>query len=294
MTEDARFVSPQGGANAQRVCAWCGPALVLICAVGLLLPGFVPPPSAALPAEGLAAVIAEHTTAVCLGMILMVIGGALIGMFFAGVSAQMRRIEGPRPILTYVQLLLGACFVMEIIFPVMALQVAAFRPERSPELQQLLNDLCWLPFFGIASTGIVQWVVIGVVILQDTRANPVFPRWAAYFNIWAALMLTPGTVVVFFESGPLSWAGLFVFWLPFTAFFAWLMVMSRLLLRAIRHETAELTAGSTAGSTTTGPVGAMPDDERFRALTEQVADLSHRLDGVDRTLAGRAGGLRLG
>lgn len=274
MSLDVGYVTAQGSATAQRVCAWCGPALVLICAVGLLIPGFVPLPSAALAPDAVAEIFQERTDAIRIGMILMVIGGALIGMFFAGISAQMRRIEGPRPVLTYVQLLLGACFVMEIIFPVMAVQVAAFRPERSGELQQVLNDLAWLPFFGIASTGIVQWIVIGVVILQDTRPKSVFPRWAAYFNIWAALMLTPGTVVMFFKSGPLSWTGVFVFWLPFTAFFAWLMVMFWLLLKAIKQETAELAEPTAATSAPTA------SDDQIRELTDRLTRMDTRLDAM--------------
>jgi hypothetical protein len=268
--DDLRHVSGRGRAAVARACAWCGPLVVLICAVGLLVPGFVPPPSAALSAEEVAGVFRESTTAVRLGIMAMVIGSAFLGVFFAAVSAQLRRIEGPRPILTYAQLLLGTCFVMEIIFPAMAVQVAAFRPERVAVLQQLLNDLCWLTFFGVTSTAVVQWIVIGVAILQDDRPSPVFPRWAAYFNIWAALMLTPGTVVMFFKSGPLSWTGLFVFWLPFTAFFAWLMVMFRLLLKAIGQERADDAAAERSGSD--------PERVEVESLSRQLAQVTGELE----------------
>lgn len=283
MNNDVGQVTAHAGAAIQRACIWCGPLVVAICAVGMLLPGFVPPPGAFLTADETRSVFEGSTTAIRVGMLLMVIGGAFIGAFFAAISAQLRRIEGPRPILTYLQLLLGACFVMEIIFPVIAVQTAAFRPERSGVLQQTLNDMAWLAFFGIASTGIVQWVIIGVAILQDTRRDPIFPRWSAYFNIWAGLMLVPGTFVVFFKTGPMSWTGLFVFWLPFAAFFAWLMVMTWLLLRAVTHESAE----ATATANTSDALGAAAE-ERLSSMGEQMArldaelqELRHRVNQPD-------------
>lgn len=104
----------------------------------------------------------------------------------------MRRIEGPRPTLTYLQLVFGACFIMEIIFPMMAIPTAAFRPERDQAIQQTLHDFGWLTFFGVASTGFLQLVIIGVVILQDSGPSPVFPRWAGYFNIWVGSAFSPG------------------------------------------------------------------------------------------------------
>jgi hypothetical protein len=111
----------------------------------------------------------------------------------------------------------------------------------------------------------------------------VFPRWAAYFNIWAALMLTPGTVVMFFKSGPLSWTGLFVFWLPFTAFFAWLMVMFRLLLKAIGQERADDSMAYDAMAYDAMAYDAMAersgsDPARLEALSRQLVQVTGELE----------------
>src|SRR5258705_12575990 len=65
-----------------------------------------------------------------------------------------------------------------LIMPMMVLSAAAFR-DRSPEEARLIADLAWLPLVGVNSTVLVQWLIIGTVILQDRRANPVFPRIAA-------------------------------------------------------------------------------------------------------------------
>jgi hypothetical protein len=85
-------------------------------------------------------------------------------------------------------------------------------------------------------------------------------------------MLTPGTVVMFFKSGPLSWTGLFVFWLPFTAFFAWLMVMFRLLLKAIGQERADDAAAERSGSD--------PERVEVESLSRQLAQVTGELEIV--------------
>lgn len=273
------------GATTQRICAWCGPAVVVTCALGLAaFARFVPPPSASLSAADLASVFRGSSTTIRIGLMLVVFGAALFGPFIAVISAQMKRIEGERSPLAYAQLVLGACFIMEIIFPLMAVQTAAYRPERADPIQQALNDFGWLTFFGVASTAFVQMVIIGVVVLQDTRSDPVFPRWSGYFNMWVGLMYTPGTVVVFFRNGPLAWTGLFVFWLPFTAFFAWLFIMTYLLLTAVKHEVGESQAAARQTNDARDQLGR---------LAAELARVTSRLDMLD-TRATRAEEPRLG
>lgn len=269
---DIRYVTPHARSATQKACIWCGPLVIAVCVLGMaVFPRFAPPPSAALDPEAMAAVIRDHATGIRVGMMLMVIGAAFLGVFFAAISSQLRRIEGPRPTLTYAQLLLGGCFVVEIIFPLMAVQVAAYRPERADELQRLLTDYGFLTFFGVASTAIVQFCIIGAAIMQDSRPVPVFPRWAGYLSIWAGLMFAPGTVCVFFKTGPLAWNGLFIFWVPFGAFFVWLVVMTRLLFAAVEHETAEGARGDS--------------DPTVQGLADQVTRLTGELEGLRERLA---------
>lgn len=276
---DERHTTRQAAVATQKACTWCGSLVVLSCLLGLaVFAHFAPPPQASMTDVEIGAVFRDNTTGIRIAMMLMVFGAALLGPFVAVISAHMRRVEGPRPTLSYLQLILGACFIMEIIFPMMAVQTAAYRPERADVVQQALNDWGWLTFFGVASTAFVQCVIIGALILQDRRTTPVFPRWSGYFNIWVGLMFTPGTVVVFFKTGPLSWTGLFIFWLPFTAFFAWLIVMTVLLLRAIDHETAE----ELASDAVPGPdprVGALA--EQLARVTAELGDMRNRLTRVE-------------
>jgi hypothetical protein len=43
----------------------------------------------------------------------------------------------------------------------------------------------------------------------------------------------PGTVAVFFHTGPFAWSGILIWYLPLSVFAVWMVVMSILVLRAI-------------------------------------------------------------
>ena len=226
--------------RTQRMCAWSGPTFIVVCLLGLLVfCGFVPPPSPAAAATQTTEQLRTGTNSIRFGLLLMVFGSAFLAPFVAAVSVQMKRIEGQSSPLTYVQLILGTCLIMEFIFPMMALQAAAYRPERAPEIVQTLSDWGWMTFYGVTCTAVLEALVIGVVILGDHRAQPVFPRWAGFFNLWVALLFTPGSFLMFFKSGPLAWNGLFVFWMPFAVFFAWIVVLTWLLLKAADRQSRE-------------------------------------------------------
>ncbi len=223
----------------QLISVWCGPAMAVIFGPGFLLAGFIPPPSPTLDAVHIAHIYRDHANAIHAGLILTVVASALLGPYFTVISVQMRRMEGSRPVLAYLQLALGALTIIEFIVPVMIMQVAAFRPGRDPAIVQTLNDIGWFMFLGVTTTFVLQLFVIGVAILGDSRENPIFPRWVGYFNVWMATLFTPGNVLVFFHSGPLAWNGIFEWWLQFVAFLLWFPTNTLYLLRAVKNDDYE-------------------------------------------------------
>lgn len=68
-------------------------------------------------------------------------------------------------------------------------QIAAYRDDTSPELVRLLNDMAWVPFVGMTSTAVVQAGALAYSMPGDRRPVPVFPRWAAYLNLWVMFVL---------------------------------------------------------------------------------------------------------
>jgi hypothetical protein len=221
----------------QLICAWSGPPYVLLFAAGMVIAGFFPPPPASRSAGEIAALYSDHPTRIMIGVLVIMAAQGLYAAFSAVVTVQLRRVEGRHSVLAFTQLALAALTPLLAIIPLMFQAAAAFRPgERSPEVLQLLSDLTWLPFVGAWFTVVPQWLVTGIVILGDERARPVFPRWAGYANLWLAFMSIPSTGLYFFKTGPFSWTGVLSFWFAALAFFLWALVMTIVLLRAIRAQ----------------------------------------------------------
>jgi hypothetical protein len=219
----------------QRICAWGGPFCAAFFGAGLLLAGFIPPPSPNLSASEIAALYQANPNMIRAGMVLSLFGIAGWIALIGAVTAQMRRMRGGR-VAADLQLGAGMIGVLTVMFPVMIFGVAAFRPEREPELTQLLNDAGWLIIIAAFPTFIAQFLAIAFGALQDANPKPVFPRWVGYFNAWTALLFIPGGFDFFFRKGPFAWDGIISFWVAASAFFVWLIVMTFVMLQAIKDE----------------------------------------------------------
>lgn len=224
----------------QLLCAWAGPLYVALFCAGLLVAGFIPPPSPTLDAQAIADIYTARKTNIQVGMLIVMAAQGLFAIFVAELTVQLRRIEGPFSPLSYAQLALGVLAVLLVIFPSLLLEIATFRPhDRSPEFLRLLNDMTWIPFVGAWFTVVPQWTVTGLAILLDKHKPPVFPRWAAYVNFCILVLSLPSTGLYFLHTGPFAWNGLLSFWLAATAFFTWTVLMAYLMIKAIHQQHAD-------------------------------------------------------
>jgi MFS family permease len=261
----------------QLLCAWSGPVMMGIFGIGMaLLAGFLPPFSPALSAAEISELFRENHTTILLGLMICMFSGTLLGSFITVITVQMRRIEGRHSLLSYLQLAMGAILVLELIYPMIILEVAAFRVDRAPESVLLLHDLGWLILLSFPSTAMLQLIAIGIAILRDPREQTLFPRWSGYFNLWTALLFAPGGLTVFFKTGPLAWDGIFIFWVPFAVFAAWFVLMAFLLDRAIRQEVKE-EEQRRAGQAVESDVF---DHPRLRLLSAQLAEVRAEIDRI--------------
>lgn len=232
----------------QVLCAWCGTAFVLLLFGGWgFMGGFIPmiPPSHT--ADQIAEIYSTNPDLHRVGLILGMVGVFCTIPFFYGISMQMRRSARRVPSLAILQFASGIIVTVVLMIPMLLFVGGAFRPERSAELTQMLNDISyvmlilpWPPIIG-------QQVALIVSILTDRRPSPVFPRWVAYYNIWVGVLLTPASLIIFFKSGPFAWNGLLGFWIPAAVFGSWYIVMTVVLLRAIACEAREDRALALAG-----------------------------------------------
>lgn len=261
--------------TGQRLCAWSGIACIVVFFLGFwVIAGFIPPPSPEMSGADLIRLFDEHETRIRVGMIVSIFAAVLLGSWAAAFTVQMHRMERQSSALAYTNLAMGATFTLDFIISLVIWQAMTFR-DREPDTMLAMNDTAWLLFVCITATPALQAIAIGVAILRDSRANPVFPRWAGYLNVWTALMFMPGTVTVFFRDGPFAWNGLFTWYLPLTVFAIWIITNSVLLLKAIDAQDA---AARTAPAPATR--GTVPDIEslagELRELRAELARLSAR------------------
>lgn len=214
--------------RSQLICAWTAGISVVFLAIGFfLVTGYVPPPHANESARQIAHFYASHHTRLQVGLVITLLAWSGYGPLVAVISTQMLRIEGnQRPVLALLQAVAGTAGWVCLLIPTMLLLVVTFRPDRSPALTQTLHDLAWITAFMAVPPFVVELGAIAGAISQDRSPEPAYPRWLGYFNVWAAILFIPGVLLIFFKTGPLSYQGLLVFWIPFIVFGAWILVMA--------------------------------------------------------------------
>ena len=222
--------------SSQMLGTWAGIATLITFGLSFVVPGFLPPLAPSMSAAEAAAYFQQHTTGIRFGMILMMFAGSLFFFFVGVIAVQMRRIEKINPFWTYSQIVAGASGCTIIIVGAMLMTAAVFRPDRPVEISYALFDLAWVMVVMPGTPYMFMNVAIGGAILAGKSAAPVFPRWLGYFNLWAALLYSPGALMTFFKTGPFAWNGLFTFWLPAAAFGVWFLTMFVMLRKAIRQE----------------------------------------------------------
>lgn len=222
--------------RTQLACAWSGAVFVVVISIGWVgLTGLIPPPLPTMTGEQVQVFYQANTEQIRLGVLIMMFSMSLTLPWMAVITTQLKRIEGAHPVLAYTQLAAGAATIFALTLPTNLWTVLAYRPDRNPELMLLLNDFSWLLFIMTFPPFFIQLVAIGIAIMSDRRATPIFPRWVGYFNIWVAVLFLPGGLVTFFKSGPFAYNGLLAFWLPVMVFFLWYIVMFKVLVTVIRQ-----------------------------------------------------------
>jgi hypothetical protein len=218
------------------LCAWAGPATVVVALIGWLVAGVLPIPLGSESSVEEVVNFYSHDTRVLAGLVISTLGVSLVFPLIAVIGVHMVRMEGRTPILTFLQLITGAATGVCLLLPLLLMTTIAFRPDRSPELTMTLNDIAWLLFITPIAPFMLQNIAIGVAILNDKRQT--LPRWVGYVNFWIAFSFIPDPLAFFFHSGPFAWRGIFIFWLALTTYSVFLVVMGLTLRKAIR-ESAE-------------------------------------------------------
>jgi len=222
--------------RGQNILLWTTPvAGVFFLIAFLLFPGFSPPMSPTMTPEEVAAFFQNNVTAIRGVVIFCNLIGAMLVPFFAIVAVQMLRISNSSPVLAYSYVIATGIGATAFILADYCWAIAAFRPDRDPQLLSLLNDMAW--FFFITPVGliVVQNLCLALSIYLDANPEPVFPRWVAHFNVVTALLMVPGAFSILYKTGPLAWDGSLSFTLRLTTFAVYVAVMFCVLLGVVKQ-----------------------------------------------------------
>ena len=228
------MLSREAKINLLKQTSWSGYVYIACLLIGMgPLAHFLPSQPPTYDPAQIKAVYDSNVTGIRVGMVLALIGSMFYVPWTALLAKAIARIEGGVGILTYSQVIAGCTNVLLTAYPAGWWLLASFRPERNPEIVQLLNDIAWLQFLGVISPFYFVPISIAYASLADSSKDPIFPRWVGWFNIWFMLTLIPLSIIFWFHSGPFAWNGIFGFYLPFIIFFIWFFVMTPVIRKAI-------------------------------------------------------------
>jgi hypothetical protein len=223
---------------AQYFCIWCGPLMILLFLIGSVWLGrFFPP---AIHPRWSAARVAQfyfhHVDRIRIGLMVTMCAYGVMATWGCAMATHTRRKEGAFPTWTYVQLVNMAAGTAQIVVMVGAWAAAAYRPGAiDPGITQTLNDVGWLLLEGTWITFTIWSVALGMQILTDRSAVPVFPRWSGYVSIAAGLGYTLGSGPWFAKSGAFSWVGAVSLWFVFFEFGAWVLLFTWLSYKNLKR-----------------------------------------------------------
>jgi hypothetical protein len=222
--------------RVERFCAAGGVVAAFGFGTALYIAGFIPPTKPSLSPIEVKDLILGNATRVKIGSMIMLICLTGFMTFYTGITLQMKRMGGQEaPRWAIVQMSLGALSLVSLIMSGLCWALAAFRPDRSPEAIQLLNDLAWFNCVVPAAPAFVQMVAIGVATLTDSRPDPIYPRWYGYMAFWVSILLMTGLLIPFFMHGPFAWNGLLAFWMPTVVLALFVLITCWLMVRASRR-----------------------------------------------------------
>lgn len=228
--------------KVQMFSVWCGAIYTVLVFGGWAITGWIPPTPPSFSAEHVAAIYQSDLMWIRIGMIIVSFG-SLFGYAYGAVWAQyVARIERGAGPLTYTMVMSGGVgLVLLTFYPTQWWLTAAFRPDRPAELIQLLNDMAWLPFIAGIAIWLPMPIVMAFVTFCDKSAEPTFPRWSGYANVFMVLTFLLDQLVYFFHSGPFGWNGLFGVYVPAADFiFIFIGVNSVVLRRAVLRDRARI------------------------------------------------------
>jgi len=231
--------------TSYRILHFCNYSVLVVAIGGLLgfavFAGFWPPPPAYLSASEIGSYFRENSLGIRVGMMIMFVCMPFYLTWTAVMAKIMERIQkDPMSVLPQVVRTSGVAAMLTLMLPAVYWMTAAFRPDsRSDGEIQMLYDLGWFMFDPPFVVFAIEWGAIGICMLMDKRAQPLFPSWIAWFGFFTCATFISVLLIPFLTTGIFAWHGLITFWLVFVTFFVYLFCLVPLTRRALLRLEAE-------------------------------------------------------
>lgn len=218
-----------------RLCAWSGPGLLFFALFFWAILGHnVPPISPALDAQAFAGVVRANADHIRIGMLGLTMGGVLYMVWGLAITKVMEQVEGRSNVLSTLQMWgAGMTSVFFITAPAIWLASTLRVETASAEIIQVLHDVGWMVFDITVPTASIQFAALGACVLCDRRRVPVIPKWVGWIGIYESVGLLVLALMPFFKTGAFARDGAINFWIVFPAFFAYMVIVSIWLFKAI-------------------------------------------------------------
>jgi uncharacterized membrane protein (DUF441 family) len=141
----------------------------------VVFPGLNPPLTPSSSTEQVASFYREHAAAVRFSMITFNLCGVMLLPFFMVIVVQMKRMATQSHVFAYCYLTAAVSGTTLFALSAIYYLVAAFRPDRSPELVMLLNDMAWVIFIAPVGMLVGQNLLLALAIYFDDGGDPVSP-----------------------------------------------------------------------------------------------------------------------
>ena len=237
---DAEDLPKTANIKTQLISLWTAPVFGVVLLIAFLaFPGFFPPMSPTMTAEQVANFYRDNAAMIRFSMITFNLCGIMLLPLFMVIVIQMKRMATQSHVFAYCYLTAAVSGATLFALADMFYLVAAFRPDRNPELVLLLNDMAWMIFIAPVGVLVAQNLLLGLAIYFDDGPNPVFPRWVGHFAMATAVAMAPAVGAAVVKTGPLAWDGVVSFWIRNTAFVAFVIVMFFVLRSAVLRQAIE-------------------------------------------------------
>ncbi|OHU93754.1 hypothetical protein [Mycobacterium talmoniae] len=234
---EAEDLPATANVKTQLISVWTAPVFGVVYLIAFLaFPGFFPPMSPQLTAQQVADFYGAHTGAIRFSMITYDLCGVMLLPFFMVIVVQMKRMATQSHVFAYCYLTAAVSGATLFALSNIVFLVAAFRPERDPDLVLLLNDLAWMLLIAPVGALVAQNLLLAAAVYFDDGPDPVFARWVGHFAVATALAMAPAVGAAVVTSGPLAWNGAVSFWLRNGALVLFVAVMFFVVRDALRRQ----------------------------------------------------------